>query len=263
MKRPQPHSRVYHGRVMHRRLGPLAYRFDYPVFSFLLDIDRLDDSAARCRLFSHNRPNLFAFHDRDHGARDGSPLRPWVERHLATQGIDLDGGQIQLLCFPRLLGFTFNPLSIWYCRYRSGELAAVLCEVHNTFGESHSYLLHDGGRALHGPVRAGQHKCFHVSPFLPMDLHYRFRLSPPEARLSLAIRCFRDGAQAMTATQTGSALPFSDAVLLRTLARTPLMTFKVVTMIHWQALKLFLRRARLFRKPEPPAQEVTPCSART
>jgi DUF1365 family protein len=263
MNRPQPHSRVYHGRVMHRRLGQLAYRFDYPVFSFLLDIDRLDDSAARCRLFSHNRPNLFAFHDRDHGARDGSPLRPWVERQLATQGIDLDGGQIQLLCFPRLLGFTFNPLSIWYCRYRSGELAAVLCEVHNTFGESHSYLLHDGGRALHGPVRAGQHKRFHVSPFLPMDLHYRFRLSPPGAGLSLAVRCFRDGTLTMTATQTGTALPFSDAVLLRTLARTPLMTLKVVAMIHWQALKLLLRRARLFHKPDPPAQEVTPCSART
>ena len=262
MKQPQPHSRIYHGRVMHRRLGPLAYRFAYPVFSFLLDIDRLDDCAARCRLFSHNRTNLFALHDRDHGARDGSPLRPWVERHLASQGIELDGGQIQLLCFPRLFGFTFNPLSIWYCRHRSGALAAVLCEVHNTFGESHSYLLHDGGRPLRGPVRAAQHKGFHVSPFMPMDLRYRFRLSPPGAALSLAVRCFRDGALAMTATQTGSALPFSDTALLRTLARTPLMTFKVVAMIHWQALKLLLRRARLFRKPEPPAQEVTPCSAR-
>ncbi len=263
MKPPQPHSRVYHGRVMHRRLGALRYRFAYPVFSFLLDIDRLDETSTRCRLFSHNRFNLFAFHDRDHGARDGSPLRPWLERHLAAHGIELDGGQVQLLCFPRLLGFTFNPLSIWYCRYRDGAMAAVLCEVHNTFGESHSYLLHDGGRALQGTVRAGQHKCFHVSPFLPMALDYRFRLSPPGAELSLAIRCLRDGVLIMAAAQTGTALPFSDATLLHTLARTPLMTFKVVAMIHWQALKLLLRRARLFHKPAPPAQEVTPCSAKT
>jgi len=257
------HSRVYQGRVMHRRLGAMAYRFSYPVFSFLLDIDRIAENAAYCRLFSHNRFNLFAFHDRDHGARDGSALRPWVERHLATQGIDLHGGQIQLLCFPRLLGFTFNPLSIWYCRYPDGALAAVLCEVHNTFGESHSYLLHDQGRALRTPVRAAEYKCFHVSPFLPMDLRYRFRLSAPQAGLSVAIRCFSNGALTMAAAQSATALPFSDATLLRTFARTPLMTFKVVAMIHWQALKLLVRRARLFHKPAPPVQEVTSCSART
>jgi DUF1365 family protein len=261
--REHQHNRVYHGSVMHRRLGTRPYRFAYPVFSFLLDIDRLDETAARCRLFSHNGANLFALHDRDHGARDGTPLRPWVERHLAAHGIHLEGGRIQLLCFPRLLGFTFNPLSVWYCWHRDGGLRAVLCEVHNTFGESHSYLLHDRGQALPDAVRAGQHKCFHVSPFLPMDLHYRFRLSPPGARLSLAIRCYRKGDLTMAAAQSGHALPFDDASLLRTFARTPLMTFKVVAMIHWQALKLVLRRARLFKKPAPPAQEVTPCSART
>ena len=257
------HSRVYQGRVMHRRLGSLAYRFSYPVFSFLLDVDRLDETAARCRLFSHNRFNLFAFHDRDHGARDGSALRGWVERHLAAQGIDLAGGPVQLLCFPRLLGFTFNPLSVWYCHYPNGALAAVLCEVHNTFGESHTYLLHNQGRALHGAVRATQNKCFHVSPFMSMDLHYRFRLSAPRSALSLVIRCYSGGALTMAAAQNGTALPLSDATLLRTFGRTPLMTFKVVAMIHWQALKLFLRRARLFHKPAPPAQEVTPCSAKT
>jgi DUF1365 family protein len=262
MSQPQ-HNCIYQGRVMHRRLGERSYRFAYPVFSFLLDIDRLADTASGCRLFSYNRRNLFAFHDRDHGARDGSPLRPWVERHLADQGIDLDGGPVQLLCFPRLLGFTFNPLSIWYCHRRDGALVAILCEVHNTFGESHGYLLHDHGDALHCPVRAGQRKCFHVSPFLPMDLRYHFRLSPPAARLSLAIRCSRDGALTMAAAHTAEALPFSDGVLLRTFARMPLMTFKVIAMIHWQALKLLLHRTPRYHKPAPPKQEVTPCSART
>lgn len=257
------HSRIYLGSVMHRRTDRLAQRFAYPVFSFLLDIDRLGETAARCRLFSHNRPNLFAFYDRDHGARDDSPLRPWVERQLAVAGIDLEGGQIQLLCFPRLLGFVFNPLSVWYCHHRDGGLSAVLCEVHNTFGEQHSYLLHAGGQALGGAVRASQHKRFHVSPFLPMQMQYRFRLSPPRARLRLVIHCYREGTLTLAAAQTGTALPFSDATLARTFARTPLMTFKVVAMIHWQALKLVARRARLFHKPEPPTKETTPCSAKT
>ncbi|MGD2074422.1 MAG: DUF1365 domain-containing protein [Gammaproteobacteria bacterium] len=256
------HNRIYRGRVMHRRLGDPPYRFAYPVFSFLLDIDRLAETAGSCRLFSYNRRNLFAFYDRDHGARDGSPLRPWVERHLTGQGIDLDGGRIQLLCFPRLLGFTFNPLSLWYCHRSDGALVAVLCEVHNTFGESHGYLLHDRGRALVGSVRAAQRKSFHVSPFLPMDLRYRFRLSRPGSRLHLAIRCYREDAPTMAAAHTAEALPFSDAALVRTFARTPFMTFKVVAMIHWQAFKLWLRRARLYHKPAPPAQEVTPCSAK-
>lgn len=263
MKNLMGPSRIYSGRVMHRRLAPLEYRFVYPVFSFLLDVDRIGERARSCRLFSHNAFNLFSFYNVDHGARDGSALRPWVEGHLARLGIALDGGPIEILCFPRLLGFTFNPLSMWYCHDRNGDLLAVLCEVHNTFGESHSYLLHDGGQPLQGPVRASQAKCFHVSPFLPMGLQYEFRLSQPEEQLRLAIRCRKDGELTMAAAQTAVAMPFTDKTLLRTFLRMPLMTFKVVAMIHWQALKLFARRARLFHKPEPPPQEVTPCSAKT
>jgi DUF1365 family protein len=254
---------IYTGSVMHRRCAPHGYRFSYPVFSLLLDIDRLQVLAGHSRLFAHNRFNLFAFHDRDHGPGDGSALRPWLERHLRRHGVELDGGRIRLLCFPRLLGYAFNPLSIWYCWHRDGRLRAVLCEVSNTFGERHGYLLHGEGGVLTWPVRAGQAKCFHVSPFLPMDLDYRFRLSRPGERLGIAIHCLEDHTLKMAAAQVATAQPFNDRNLLLTFLRMPLMTFKVVAMIHWQALKLLLRRAPLFRKPEPPAKEVTPCSAST
>jgi DUF1365 family protein len=248
---------IYSGNVMHRRVAPLGYRFSYPVFSLLLDIDQVQALSGNSWLFSYNRFNLFAFHDRDHGSGDGAPLRPWLERHLRKQAIDLDGGRISLLCFPRLLGYAFNPLSIWYCWHRNGDLRAVLCEVRNTFGERHGYLLHDHGRALSWPVRATRKKCFHVSPFLPMELDYRFRLSEPGKELGIAIHCLEKGTLRMAAAQVAAARSFCDLNLLRTFLRLPLMTFKVIAMIHWQALKLFLRGAPLFHKPEPPAKEIT------
>lgn len=262
MSRVQDSARIYTGSVMHRRVAPLHYRFSYPVFSLLLDIDRLDRLASRSRLFSHNRFNLFAFHDRDHGPRDGSPLRPWLDDLLRAQDIELDGGPVRLLSFPRLLGYVFNPLSVWYCWHRDGELRAVLCEVSNTFGERHGYLLHAAGGALGWPVRATRAKCFHVSPFLPMGLEYRFRLSQPGARLGIAIHCLQGGTLKLAAVQTARARPFSDLNLLRSFLRMPLLTFKVIVMIHWQALKLWLRGAPLFHKPAPPSKEVTPCSTR-
>lgn len=251
-------NRIYRGYVMHRRYADRPYRFRYAVFSVLLDIDRLDDTARTRHLFSYNRPNLFAFYDRDHGPGDGSALRPWVETHLARHGIDLDGGQIQLLCFPRVLGYVFNPLSIWYCRHRDGSLRAVLCEVSNTFGERHGYLLHEQGAALSWPVRDSRVKCFHVSPFLPMHLSYHFRLKEPDETLGIAIRCTEGDSLRMAAVQTGASQPFSDAELFRNFIRTPLLTFKIMAMIHWQALKLFLRRTPFHIKPAAPTEELTP-----
>lgn len=250
-------NRIYRGRVMHRRLTDTPYRFEYAVFSVLFDIDRLTGSSVNSRLFSYNRPNLFSFYDRDHGPGDGTPLRPWIEAHLQRCGIQLDGGRIQLLCFPRVLGYAFNPLSVWYCYHRDGQLRAVLCEVSNTFGERHGYLLHEQGQPMAWPVRAARAKCFHVSPFLPMRLRYRFRLTEPGDDFSVAIRCLEGETLNMAAVQVGTAQPFTDANLLRNLLRMPLMTFKVMLMIHWQALKLFLRKTPLHRKPAAPTEEVT------
>lgn len=251
----EPAHRVYFTRVMHRRLFPVQYRFVYPVFSLLLDLDLLDRVPSR--LLSVGRFNLLSFRPQDHGPRDGSPLKPWVEELLAGRGIELAGGRVQLLCMPRILGYGFNPISLWYCHHADGRLRAVVAEVNNTFGEHHFYLLANGGRPIVWPLHGEAVKCFHVSPLIGMEARYRFRLSRPNDALAVLIREYQDGRLMLVASQTGHGEPLSDRALLRALARTPLMTFKVMAAIHWQALKIWLKGAPIFSKPEPPRQEVT------
>lgn len=250
-------GRVYFGEVMHRRLFPVSYRFLYRVFSLLIDIDRLGDLDKASRLFSHNRFNLISFHDRDHGPRDGSSLRAWIDRVLDRFGIDLQGGRVELLCFPRIMGYGFNPLSIWYCRDGDGRLRALLCEVKNTFGEQHGYLLHEHGQPMTWPVRQSRAKCFHVSPFIGMGADYHFRISEPAETLQITIREYENDRLMLAAAQVGEARPFSTPTLARALLGLPLMTVKVMLMIHWQALKIWLKGAPFFRKPTPPPQEVS------
>jgi len=156
-----------------------------------------------------------------------------------------------------VLGYTFNPLAIWYCRHRDGSLRAVLLEVSNTFGERHGYLLHDNGAPLAWPVRQARAKCFHVSPFVGMQAEYRFRLSEPGGRLEIGIRELQDDRLMLVAAQVGRAEPFTSASLLRALLAVPFLTLKIMAMIHWQALKIWLRGATFFPKPTPPREEVS------
>lgn len=238
---------LYSGRVFHGRFRPLRHAFGYRVFSVVLDIDRMEEVSRATRLFSTNRFNVMSFHDRDHGARDGSPLRPWVEDQVANAGIDIPRGQrIEILCFPRLWGFVFNPLSIYFIG--DGEVpAAIVYEVKNTFGEQHAYALAAGGE--NGVVRQETGKTFHVSPFLAMGLRYRFRLRRPAETLAIAIDACDDGGPVLTARLSGRRRPFTDRALAVAVIGHPLMTLKVVAAIHWQALRLWLKGAPFFRKP--------------
>jgi DUF1365 family protein len=248
---------VYRSQVMHQRLKDVPYRFTYRVFSVLLDIDRLDEIARSTHLFSRNRFNLLAFHDRDHLGEGATDLRGWVEGILRAYAIDGSGLRIRLLCFPRFLGFVFNPLSLWYCERADGTPVAVIAEVRNTFGERHCYMLTPDTDGGDWPLRDEHTKDFHVSPFIGMDARYAFRLSRPDARLSVVIREFRDGELMLVATQTGGRRAFTGRVLLRETLRVPFQTFKVLGAIHWQALKIWLRGGRFHRKPEPPMKEVS------
>lgn len=246
---------LYSTRVMHRRLVAPYYRFIYRVFYLLVDIDRLDALAARLRWFSYNRFNVLSLRDRDHG--DGSGLRAWAERVLATQGVTLDGGRIRLLAFPRVLGWAFNPISLWYCEHRDGTLRAVIAEVRNTFGERHSYVLASGGAPWPYEQAIEKDKVFHVSPFFDRVGRYRFTLSAPEARLRVAIHETREGLPILDATLAGERRTLSDAAILGQVLRMPWMAVKVVAGIHWEALKLWLRGAKFHRKPEPVRPDVS------
>lgn len=253
----EPAAALYPARVSHRRRVPPYYRFVYRVFYLLLDVDRIAEAARGLRLFSHNRFNLLAFHDADHGNGERGGLRAWAERVLTEAGIALQGGRIRLLCLPRVLGFGFNPISLWYCEHRDGSLRAVIAEVRNTFGEKHAYLLASGGAPMPYPLAQDKDKCFHVSPFFDLVGRYRFLLSEPGERLRLVIHESREGQPILDATLAAERRALSDSAVLGQVLRVPLMTLKVVGAIHWQALKIWLRGARFHRKPNPPQAEVT------
>lgn len=252
------HSALYTGRVMHARLLPFRHRFAYRVFSLFIDLNELDALDRQLRLFSHNRWNLFSFRDSDFGPRDGSALRPWLDGHLADAGIDLGNGRVRVLCFPRVLGYVFNPLAVWYCYDESEALVAVLYDVSNTFGQSHAYLLPVA--AGHRAGQAVQQQCakrFYVSPFMDMEATYRFRLTAPAARLALRIDQTDGSGHGFVATHVARRAPLHDSALLRAFFGHPLLNVKIIGGIHWQALKLWLKGARLRRRPTPPGNPVT------
>lgn len=241
---------LYAGHVMHHRLRPVDHRFVYRTVYLLLDIDRLEELDRRHRLLSVDRPNLFAFSTRDHGPRNGSPLRPWVVQQLRRHGLGEADGAIRLLCLPRFLGYVFNPLSVYYCYDREGRLRALVHEVKNTFGEQHPYVLpveEDGaGSAI---IRQSCAKDFYVSPFIEMAARYHFRLSPPGERIAVAIREQVDGATALVATLSGKRRPLSDRALAMAALRHPFLTQKVIAGIHWEALRIWLKGAPLQPRP--------------
>ncbi len=253
----QSAGQLIFGDVMHRRLYPVRYRFVYRVFSLLIDVDRVGEIAARCRWFSYNRFNLLSFYDADHGPRTGAPLKGWLCERLQRLGHRFEIERIELQCFPRVLGFVFNPLSIWTCYGPAGDPVAVLCEVSNTFGESHSYLLHHKGAGMSWPIRETHAKEFHVSPFIDMNAAYHFRFGRQQGNHSTVIREYQGDRLMLVAVQRGSIRELSDRNLLRAAVGYPLLTLKVVVMIHWQALKIWLRGGRYHPKPAPPTEEIS------
>jgi len=222
----------------------------------MLDLDELDGMHRRLKWFSYNSFNIFSFYDRDHGPGANELLRPWIENYLSQAGVDLEGGSIQALCMPRIFGYVFNPITVYYCYHRDGQLRAVLYEVSNTFGQRHSYLFSVDGDA----ESLLQHSCekrFYVSPFIKVSGSYKFSLRKPGKELYLHIRQSDEDGPLLDAWVNGEKNHISDRTLLMCLLRYPLLTLKVIGGIHWEALKMWLKGIRTVARPDAPAESVT------
>ncbi len=238
-------SALYSGKVVHQRHHLRRHRLEYRVFSLLLDLDELPALASRLRLIAHNKRGLFSFQDRDHGPGDGGDLRSHVRRQLRQSGIKDADGPIRLLCYPRMLGYVFNPLSVFYCHRADGRLRALIYEVGNTHGERHSYVM-----PVEGDDKVVTQECdkaFYVSPFVPMECSYRFRVSRPGRRISVAIHETAGDTPILDAWFSGERRPLTDRNLLWAALRFPLMTVKVIAGIHWEALRLWLKGLPIHR----------------
>jgi len=243
--RPQSACAIYEGWVMHRRLRPKHHRFKYRVFAMLLELDELAALDRKLTLFKYNRWGLFSFQDRDHG--DGRSLTLWLDELLAQHGISAKGAR-RVLCYPRILGFVFNPISVWFCDDEQGRLKAMVYEVHNTYEERHAYVLPVGTDT--DLVRHGCAKDFYVSPFLSRDCRYHFRIRPPGRGVAVAIQEEEAGTPVLNASFAGTRRVLSDGMLAKMLLRYPLMTLKVVVAIHFEAVRLMLKGVR--RHPHRP-----------
>jgi hypothetical protein len=237
--------KLFTARTVHARLLPFRHRFAYRVWMLRADIDR----PPRGVLF---RTRILSLDPLDHGPRDGTALRPWVGAQLRVAGITEQPARIELLAMPRLLGWVFNPISLFLCHGTDGRPLAVLYETKNTFSQQHAYVARLSDAATHAH---GAKKRLHVSPFFDMAGGYRFALSFDDRRLSLIIRLEAADGPRLVATLSGRFTPATTTALVGALARIPLVTAKVWLMIHWQALRLWRRGAQFHRAPEPPATE--------
>jgi DUF1365 family protein len=248
-------SGLYRGVVFHTRLRPRPHRLRYRIFMTLLDLDELPRLDRSLRLFGHNRPGLIGFRDRDHLSGAGQ-LKAEVEALLARGGIDIDGGAIRLLCMPRVLGFVFNPISVYFCHRRDGSPAAMLYEVNNTFGQRHVYLIPVEPSA-DGVIVQTCAKALHVSPFMDMAMNYRFRTAAPGDEAMLSIDGDDGHGPLLAAAFHGRRQALTDWAILKAFAAHPLLSLAVLAAIHWEAVKLLLKGLKLRGGVPAPADPVT------
>lgn len=247
-------SALYRGTTRHTRVRPNHHDFEYRIFFGLFDVDELDDLDRNLRLFSVGRFNVLGFDPSDHGPNDGGPIRPWIDGILKRAGVETSGTRIRLLCLPRILGFVFDPISVWYIDDGEGRLRAVIHEVRNTFGDRHLYVV---------PIDSDEDlthrfdKELHVSPFNPMDQQYRFTMNRPGDRIAVGITQSDADGVLLRAGMRLERLELTDRNLARLFVTHPLVTFKVVGAIHWQAFRLWMKGVPFHRRPSPPVADIT------
>jgi uncharacterized protein len=250
---PKAAVALYRADVMHARLKPFGHRFNYKVFNLLIDIADLKSAGKQSALFSVNRFNLLSFHEVDHASKDSPALKTYIDDLLAEAGLNQTPSRVLLLCYPRLLGFVFNPISVYFCYDKNEILTACIYEVRNTFGQRHTYVAKvEDGELSDAGLRQTRTKLFHVSPFVGMDAAYEFRVLPPGEKVRVRILETENGDPLLSATIIGTQKPLTSAAIITECIRAPLMTLKVVAGIHYEALKLWLKGARYHSVPAAP-----------
>ena len=239
-------SSIYNGNVIHKRFKPKKHFFKYKVFSLFLDLSELKELHNNLNFFSLNKFNLISFYEKDHGERDGSSLLDWVKNNLRSNNISIDNIKVKLLCYPRILGYVFNPLSIFFVYDNDENLISILYEVKNTFGEQHTYVF-----KIEGENKLIQNNCskkFHVSPFIEMDCNYFFRILNPGDKLSVIIDQYDQEGKILFASQDGIRSDLTNKNLMNSYLKHPLMTFKIISAIHFEAFKLWIKGIKFVKK---------------
>lgn len=244
-------SCLYHGEVVHRRLNPLRHELRYRVFNLFADVDRLDELSQSLKLFGYNRFNLFSIMDRNHGPGDATPVREHAWRLVRESDAGHAVSQVFMFCYPSVLGYVFNPLTVYYGLDAEDRLRLMIYEVNNTFGGRHSYVLPVGdSNAQSAP------KHFFVSPFNAVEGHYTFNFTAPGEKMALGVALSVDGAPVLKAYVSGRRKPLTDANLLRSFLGIPLLTLKVTAAIHLHAARLWWKGLRFIRRPAAPNHTV-------
>jgi len=239
-------SAIYNGKVIHKRFKPKVHYFKYKVFSLLIDLSELEILDKKVNFFSYNKFNLISFYEKDHGDRDGSSLTSWVKKNLEKNNIQAKDIKIKILCYPRIFGFVFNPLSVFYIYNLQDQLISILYEVKNTFGEQHTYLFKVTKDA--NLIQNNCSKKFHVSPFIEMNCNYFFRLLKPGNKISVIIDQYDNEDQILYASQDGTRSDFNTQHLIKSYLKHPIMTFKIILAIHFEAFKLWAKGIKFIKK---------------
>ena len=239
-------SSIYIGNVIHKRFKPKIHFFKYKVFSILLDISEIDILDKSLKIFSYNKFNIVSFYDADHGPRDGTSIKKWVIKNLNDNRINTENIKIKLLCYPRIFGYVFNPLSVLFIYNKNSELISILYEVKNTFGEQHTYIFKT--KENENYIKHTCKKKFHVSPFIEMDCTYFFKILKPSEKISVIIDQYDEEGKLLYASQDGDRIEFNNKNLVLSYLRHPFMTFKIIVAIHFEAFKLWTKGIKFIKK---------------
>ena len=239
-------SSIYNGSVIHKRFKPKKHFFKYKVFSLFLDLSELKELNNKLNFFSLNKFNLISFYEKDHGERDGSSILDWVKNNLRSNNVSTDNIKVKLLCYPRILGYVFNPLSIFFVYDNNNTIIAILYEVKNTFGEQHTYIFKIKNKK--GIIENNCKKKFFVSPFMDLESKYYFKILYPNNKLSVVIDQRDNHGKLLFASQDGIRSDLSSKNLIFSYLKHPLMTFKIISAIHFEALRLWSKGIKLVKK---------------